>query len=348
MTITQANYPNKSGIVSLFELKNSIGTVVKISNAGAAITSVLAADKYGKFEEITLGFDDPAFYISDEYLSNCPYLGVTVGRFANRIAKGKFSLNGQPYTLAVNNGNNHLHGGPTGFHTKVWDASIEGKGSNTKLKLSLKSEDMEEGYPGNLLVTLYFHLTDSNELVMEYHAVSDKATPVNLTNHAYFNLSGLRENVLNHEVMIFANGYTEKEDDVPTGKIIPVKDTPYDFLSFHKIGDRLNDLPRDAYDHNYVLTNNEGILSRAAIAKDSVSGRTLEVFTTMPGMQFYTGYHLDGSYQRAGKTFERFGGFCMETQYFPDSPNISHFPDSIVTPEKPFNHTTVYKFGVEQ
>lgn len=347
MTITQTSFPNINEEVYVYELKNNIGTIIKITNVGATITSIKTANKEGNIEEITLGFDNPLDYISKEYLSNCPYFGTTAGRFANRIAHGKFSLNGKEYTLAVNNGNNHLHGGINGFNTRIWNSCITEKDGKQKLKMSLKSPDMDEGYPGNLTATIEYELTESNELVMKYHAVTDKATPVNLTNHTYFNLSGLKENVLNQELMIFANAYTEKNDDVPTGKIVNVKDTPYDFISFHKIGERLNLLPFDAYDHNFVLNEREGMLSRAAIARDLNSGRILEVYTTMPGMQFYTAYHLDGSYQRNGKRFERFYGFCMETQYFPDSPNKPDFPDCIFTPDKHFNHTTVYKFGVD-
>ena len=348
MTITKTNLINASGeTFNLYELKNQLGTTVKLTNAGASITSISTVDKNGKFDEITLGFNDPSFYISKEYLSNCPYLGTTAGRFANRIAHGKFALNGKEYTLAVNNGNNHLHGGPSGFHAKLWNSKIEGEGDKQKLVFTLHSPDMDEGYPGNLIATISFNLTNQNELIIEYYASTDMATPVNLTNHTYFNLNGHKDNILNHEVIIFADGYTEKVDDIPTGTIIPVKDTPYDFSTFTKIGERLKDLPENAYDHNFVLNMEEGILSRAAIVHDLQSGRILEVFTTMPGMQFYTGYYLDGSYNRTGKPFNQFDGFCMETQYFPDSPNKPHFPNCIVTPDKPFKHTTVYKFGVE-
>ncbi len=346
MTISQTCCPNNNGTIYLFELTNLKGTIVKITNAGAVITSIKTADKKGNFDEITLGFDNPGFYISNAYLSNCPYLGATAGRFANRIDHGKFSLLGKEYNLAVNNGNHHLHGGPTGFHSKIWEAVISGEEGNQKLVLTLNSPDMDEGYPGNLKVSITYNLTENNELIMEYQANTDKATPVNLTNHTYFNLSGLNENILNHEVMIFADAYTEKNDDIPTGEITPVKETPYDFRTFRKIGEKLNLLPTDAYDHNFVLNAEKDILTRAAIARDTQTGRVLEVFTTMPGMQFYSGYHLDGSYERNGKKFESFSGFCMETQFFPDSPNKPNFPDCITTPEKPFKQTTVFKFGI--
>jgi aldose 1-epimerase len=348
MTITKTDYINASGEpISLFELKNQIGTTIKITNAGATITSIKTIDKNSKFDEITLGFNDPTQYLSEKYLSNCPYFGTTAGRFANRISKGKFKLDGQEFTLDTNNGNNHLHGGKTGFHSKLWQAQITGEGEHQKLDLTLESPDMDEGYPGNLRTTVSFHLTNQNELIIEYFASSDKATPVNLTNHTYFNLNGHNENILNHEVIIFADGYTENVDDIPTGTVIPVNDTPYDFSTFTKIGERVNELTKNAYDHNFVLNQEEGILARAAMVHDLQSGRILEVFTTMPGMQFYTGYYLDGSFNRSGKPFNQFDGFCMETQYFPDSPNKPHFPNCIATPDKPFKHTTVFKFGIE-
>ncbi len=348
MAITQTTFITEPGKeIKLFELKNSDGTSVKITNAGATITSIKTRDKNGSIDEITLGFNNPSVYLSDNYLANCPYLGTTAGRFANRIANGKFTVEGNEYILNVNNGKNHLHGGPKGFHSKIWGSEIKGDGDNQKLILSLLSHHMDEGYPGNLTVNISYHLTNQNELVTEYLASSDKATPVNITNHTYFNLNGLNENILKHDVKLFADNYTEKENDIPTGRIVSVKNTPFDFLEFHKIGERLNQLPTDAYDHNYVLNNgNEGILSRAAFVKEPTTGRTLEVFTTLPGMQFYIGYHLDGSYSNNDKKFEKFGGFCLETQYFPDSPNKPDFPNCITKPGNPFKHTTVFKFGV--
>jgi aldose 1-epimerase len=327
-----------------FELKNGKGTSVKITNIGATITSIVTPDKNGNPAEISLGFDDPAHYLSKEYLGNCPFLGAVVGRFANRIANGRFTLDGKTYTLATNNGPNHLHGGPAGYFLKIWDSSIEGD----TLVFKLFSPDNDEGYPGNVNVKVSYKLTEENELIIHYFAEADQATPVNLTNHAYFNLSGKKGNILDHEVMILADHYTPAIEAIPTGEIASVKNTPFDFTSFHRIGERIAQLPENTYDHNFALNLKEGELSRAAVAKEAVSGRVLEVFTTLPGMQFYAGYYLDGSHSRSGRKFESFEGFCFETQYFPDSPNKANFPDCITKPGKPFDHTTVFKFSTEQ
>lgn len=335
---------DKQQPVYLYELSNNTGTTVKITNIGATITSITTPDKNGKIEEVTLGFDDPMTYLSDNYKSNCPYLGTTAGRFANRIAKGRFTLSGKTYQLAINNGENHLHGGPEGFHFKLWESEI----MDNKLVMKLSSPHNDEGYPGNLEVSITYQLTDDHELIMEYYAETDQATPVNLTNHAYFNLSGQSGDILNHEVMIMADQYTPAIDAIPTGEMASVKDTPFDFTGLHTIGERIDSLPEKTYDHNFVLKHKEGELERACIVKEEASGRVLEVFTTLPGMQFYAGYFLDGSHGRGTRKFESFEGFCMETQYFPDSPNKPQFPSAISSPDKPFNHTTVFKFSTEQ
>ena len=344
MPILKRAIPNDRQIpVYLYELKNSTGTSVKITNIGSTITSITTPDKKGRVEEITLGFDDPMTYLSEKYLNNCPYLGAAAGRFANRIAGGRFTLSGDTYQLSINDGENHLHGGSAGFHSKLWEGEIRG----SKLIMKLKSPDNDEGYPGRLNVSITYELTDENELIMDYLAEADKATPVNLTNHAYFNLSGRPGDILSHEVMIMADKYTTVINGIPTGETAPVKGTPLDFTSFRTIGERMHLLPEKTYDHNFVLNHKKGELSGAAVVKDNVSGRMLEVFTTLPGMQFYTGYYLDGTYGRGFHMFNRFAGFCMETQYFPDSPNKPGFPDAITTPEKPFKHTTIYKFSAE-
>lgn len=344
MNIEESKIENSKNLsVSLYTLKNKRGTSVKITNIGATITSITTPDKNGTIEEIVLGFDDPMSYLSEEYKNNCVYLGAVAGRFANRIAGGQFSLNGKNYKLAQNNGANHLHGGPEGFHFKLWNAKIEAD----TLVLTLLSPDNDEGYPGNLEVKVSYRLNDDNELIIDYKASTDKATPVNLTNHSYFNLSGKKGNILNHELMIMADHYTPAIDAIPTGEILSVENTPFDFKTFHKIGERMHLLPEKTYDHNMVLNHKEGELSRAAIAKENSSGRILEVFTTLPGMQFYAGYFLDGTHGRGNRKFESLEGFCFETQYFPDSPNKPHFPSCIVSPDKPFNHTTVFKFSTK-
>lgn len=333
--------------VYLYKLTNEQGTTVKITNIGATVTSIETPDKNGDVKEITLGFDNPIDYLSASYLSNCPFFGATIGRYANRIAGGKFHLNDKEYTLAKNNGDNHLHGGPTGFSTRIWNSSIKNERGIDKLVMTLESPDMDEGYPGNVFIKVVFTLTNSHELIIDYSATTDQATPLNLTNHTYFNLSGEKSSIMNHELLIFADAYTPVVNGIPTGELKAVKGTPFDFTQLYPIGKRLNQLDEEAYDHNYVLNDKEGELRRVAFVKENDSGRTLEVFTTMPGMQLYTGYYLDGSHKNNGRKFERFEGFCLETQYFPDSPNQLHFPSAISSPSQPFEHTTVYKFGVK-
>jgi aldose 1-epimerase len=348
MKIKTIDYPNPQYTnVKLFELKNEQGTSVKITNIGATIVGIETKDKNANFSNIVLGFDNPEAYISQQYLNNCCYLGSTIGRFANRIARGKFNLNGKTYHLAVNNGNNHLHGGPTGFHQKIWTTDIEQAEAGETLVMRHTSPDNDEGFPGQVGVEVRFYLSSENELIINYEAKSDASTPVNLTNHSYFNLSGKDTDILSHEVMLFADEYTPKEDNIPTGDTITTKNTPFDFKEFHKVGERLHQLPKDAYDHNLVLNGKDGELKRAAVAKDPESGRALEVYTTLPGIQFYSGYNLDGQFGNKEKKFDRFGGLCFETQYFPDSPNHPTFPSCITTPENPFRHTTVFKFTIE-
>ena len=328
-----------------FELKNSSGMTIKITNVGATITSIKTPDKNGKFEEITLGLKKPEDYLTPEYIANNPCLGSTPGRFANRIANGEFTLDGKTYKLAVNNGKNHLHGGIVNFSRKIWDAEILEEKDKKALVLSLNSPDMDEGYPGNLKVKVLYWLSDDNELFILYRAETDKPTIVNLTNHTYFNLNGLKKNILDHYVTINADNYTESIENIPTGKIVSVKGTPFDFLTPRKIGERLSLLAEDGYDHNYVLNlNNSHSVSLAATAFDPISGRSLAVFTSLPGMQFYTAYYLDGTHGRNKKKYNRFDGFCFETQYFPDSPNKPNFPSPVIRPGKPFEHTTTFKF----
>ncbi|MGQ1890478.1 aldose epimerase family protein [Thermophagus sp. OGC60D27] len=339
---------SNNNYIKLFELKNSLGTTVQITNAGACITSIKTEDKNANFSDIVLGFDHPEEYLNPDYLNNCVFLGATVGRFANRIAKGKFELEGKAFNLKTNNGENHLHGGPTGFHSRIWEPRINKTSSKDMLVMTLTSPDNDEGYPGTLKVEVTFFLTNENELIINYKAESDAPTPVNLTNHSYFNLSGKETDILDHEVMIFSDKYTPKKGDIPTGEIAPTQDTPFDFKDFHKVGERLNELLDDAYDHNMIINGEEGELRRAALVREPDSGRTLEVFTTMPGMQFYIGRFLDGTYRNGTRMFDKFAGMCFETQYFPDSPNWPAFPSCIFGPERPYRHTTVFKFGVNK
>jgi aldose 1-epimerase len=333
--------------IKLFELTNKAGTIVRITNAGASVTSIKTKDKNANFEDIVLGFDHPKEYINQNYLNNCIFIGSTIGRFANRIAKGTFNLDGKTFKLEINNGQNHLHGGSSGFHSKIWNSRIDNTNAAKTLIMNLNSPDGDQGYPGNLSVEVKFFLSEDNELIIDYYAESDAKTPVNLTNHSYFNLTGQDTDVLEHEVMIFADKYTPKKGDLPTGDIIPTDNSPFDFKSFHKVGEHLSLLPKSGYDHNFVINGKEGDLRRAAVIKEPKSGRTLEIFTTMPGMQFYTGGHLDGTYGNRFRYFNKFAGMCFETQYFPDSPNHPSFPSCIFGPDRPYSHTTVFKFGNE-
>ncbi len=326
--------------VFLFTFTNKNGVEITITNFGGIITSWKMPDKNGKKQNIVLGFDT-----LDEYFQTNPYFGAVVGRYANRIANGRFSLDGKEYTLPVNNGKNSLHGGLKGFNKMVWNASLL-QDSFPQLQLSYLSKDGEEGYPGNLQVEVIYSLNDDNELTIEYKAETDKATPINLTNHSYFNLSGDHANtILDETVMINADRYTPVDGSmIPTGELKPVKETPFDFTTPHKIGERIEQT-NGGYDHNFVLNKEEAhSLTFAAFATNEQSGRKLEVYTTQPGMQFYTGNFLDGSVKDSnGKPFTKQTAFCFETQHFPDSPNQPNFPNTILKPGEKFYSKTVYK-----
>lgn len=325
--------------VYLFTLVNNQGTEVKISNYGGTVTSFITADKNDKKSEIIVGFDS-----LNQYLQKPPYFGALIGRYGNRIANAKFSLDGQTYQLAANDGKNTLHGGLKGFDKVVWDASVAND-SVPSLTLKYLSKDGEEGFPGNLNVTVHYTLTDQNELKIEYDAESDKATPVNLTNHTYFNLSGdVNNTILDESLMIDADGYTPVDSTlIPTGKITAVKGTPYDFTVAKKIGKDINEV-KGGYDFNWVLNRKDSSLQKVAVLSDSISGRTLEVYTTQPGLQFYTGNFLDGKFiNRDGKPIKLHTALCLETQHFPDSPNEPDFPSTILRPGEKYHSITVYK-----
>jgi aldose 1-epimerase len=325
--------------VYLFTLVNNQGTEVKISNYGGTVTSFITADKNDKKSEIIVGFDS-----LNQYLQKPPYFGALIGRYGNRIANAKFSLDGQTYQLAANDGKNTLHGGLKGFDKVVWDASVAND-SVPSLTLKYLSKDGEEGFPGNLNVTVHYTLTDQNELKIEYDAESDKATPVNLTNHTYFNLSGdVNNTILDESLMINADRYTPVDSTlIPTGKITAVKGTPYDFTVAKKIGKDINEV-KGGYDFNWVLNRKDSSLQKVAVLSDSISGRTLEVYTTQPGLQFYTGNFLDGKFiNRDGKPIKLHTALCLETQHFPDSPNEPDFPSTILRPGEKYHSITVYK-----
>lgn len=333
--------------VKTVTIRNKKHVEVTITNYGGIITSIKTPDKNGNFDEIVLGFDDINTYVSDKYTQNCPYFGAIIGRYANRIKEGQFTLQGKDYQLACNNGQNHLHGAPNGFHSKIWDMKVFTEEKRSGVILTTTSPDGEEGYPGNLNVEVIYTLTDENELVIDYKATTDKNTIINLTNHSYFNLSGCKRDVLDHDMVVYANAFTPKdENDIPTGEIVEVNDSPLDFTTPQKIGQRIEDVDGKGYDHNFVVNGLKNELNPAARVVDQKSGRWLEFYTTEPGFQFYTANYLDGSLQRGQQKFDARYGFCLEAQHYPDSPNQPDFPTTELAPGEMYKQTTVYKFGI--
>ncbi len=332
--------------VKLFTLKNANGITVKITDYGAVVCSVYAPDRRGKFADVVLGFDSIAEY---ETLSD--YFGAVVGRYGNRIARGEFSIDGRHYKLDKNNGENTLHGGFKGFDKKVWSARIIPDKNAAKIKLSLLSPDGEGGFPGNLKVDVVYTLDNENALTVEYRAETDKPTVCNLTQHSYFNLFGAGNgSILNHELTIDADSYTPVDKDlIPLGDAKPVADTPFDFRKPMPVGSRINadsSQLRHAggYDHNWVLNKKPGEMKLAAVLYEPVSGRMLEVSTTEPGIQFYSGNFLAGQKGKGGKAYKFRYGMCLETQHFPDSPNRKEFPSTLLRPGETYNTKTVFKF----
>ncbi|MFC5532707.1 aldose epimerase family protein [Rhodocytophaga aerolata] len=327
--------------VHLYTLTNDNGMTVKITNYGAIITSLVTKDKNGNPGDIVLGFDS-----LESYLKGHPFFGAVAGRYANRIKEGKFTLDGKEYKLATNNGKNHLHGGIKGFDKVVWTPEE----INNGLKLTYKSKDMEEGYPGNLTATVTYVINDNNELRINYTAETDKPTPVNLTNHSYFNLAaGQAKNNLDHVMFIQADKYTVVDETmIPTGELRPVKGTPFDFTTPQPIGARIEQTG-GGYDHNFVLIKKTpGEMSLAATVYEPTSGRVMEVYTTQPGVQFYAGNFLDGSLTgKGGVNYVKRYGFCLETQHFPDSPNQAAFPSTILKPGETYKQATIFKFSAE-
>ena len=333
--------------VKLYTLTNSNGLKARIMTYGAILVSLEVPDRNGKLDDITLGYDDLAGYIKEN-----PYLGVIVGRYGNRIAKGRFSLDGTTYQLATNNGENHLHGGVKGFDKVVWDAQPFEQSDAVGAKLTYLSKDGEEGYPGNLECSATYTLTNNNELKVSYEAQTDKATPVNLTHHSYFNLAGQgKGDILSHEMMINADRFTPIDKGlIPTGQLQTVKTTPMDFTKPYAIGARINQDYDQlkyglGYDHNWVLNKNRQGLTLAARVYEPNSGRVMEIYTTEPGIQFYSGNFLDGSITgKQSRVYKHRYGFCLETQHFPDSPNKPQFPYTILRPGQKYTHLTVHKF----
>jgi aldose 1-epimerase len=329
--------------VDLYTLTNKNGDEVKISIYGATVTSWIVADNKKGKSNIVLGFDSLS-----GYLAKPPYFGATIGRYGNRIANAKFKIDTTTYQLAANNGKNHLHGGNKGYDKVVWDATPAAD-SSASLTLSYLSKDGEEGYPGNLKITVVYTLTDDNELLIDYSAETDKATPVNLTNHSYFNLTGdVNNTILDHELQVNADKYTPVDAGlIPTGELKDVKGTAFDFLQAHKIGERIANV-EGGYDHNFVLTRKGSDLELVATLSDSSTGRKLEVYTTEPGLQFYSGNFLDGTIKSSdGKAIQKHTGLCLETQHFPDSPNQPAFPSTLLKPGEKYHTVTKYKVLVQ-
>lgn len=332
--------------VKLFTLCNDNNLTVKITNYGAIVTSIEMPDKSGNIENIVCGFDKFETYISDEYLGSYPYFGAIIGRFGNRIAKGNLVIEGKTFEMAINNGPNHLHGGKIGFDRKLFEAETIQNNEQVGIKLTCLSPDMEENYPGNLKVTCIYTLNNSNELGIEYWAETDKTTVVNLTNHTYFNLTGGTENILNHELELTATKMTEMVDQIPTGKIVPVKGTPFDFTTSKKLNQNMSEVPM-GYDDNFVLDNESGDLKYIGCLKELKSGRKVEILTTQPGMQVYTGYWNPELVIDGQKRFGSFSGIALETQHYPDSVNQPDFPTTILKPGEKYNETTIYRFTTE-
>ena len=330
--------------VTLYTCTNANGLVLKMIDYGAIVVSLETPDRDGNLANINQGFAS-----IDGYLKRHPYFGATVGRYCNRIALGKFTLDGEQYTLATNNAPNHLHGGDKGFDKRLWTGESIQSADGVGVKFTYTSPDGEEGYPGNLSATAVYTLTNANELKVEFTATTDKPTPVNLTNHNYWNLAGVGVGTIkDHELMIAADQSLAVDDGlIPTGELVDVANTPLDFRESHKIGDRLGETGLDpiGYDHCYALRSQDGSLALAARVKDLSSGRVMEIHTTQPGMQFYTGNFLTGSEDEGG--FQQHQAFCLETQHYPDSPNQPSFPSTILRPGETFSQTTVHKFSVE-
>jgi aldose 1-epimerase len=328
--------------VQLFTLTNARGLVARLTNYGATITELHVPDRAGHADDVVLGFDNLA-----QYLGGHPYFGATVGRVANRIARGRFTLDGRTYTLARNNGPNHLHGGLEGLDKVVWRAEPL-SGPVAGVRFTHVSPDGDEGYPGRLDLAVVMTLTGAGELIIDYTATTDRATPVNLTNHTYFNLAGAGD-VLGHELMLSAEAFTPTDESlIPTGEILPVKGTPLDFTRLTRIGARFDQLtgqPR-GYDHNFAIKRSGAGLALAARVFEPRTGRAMDVTTTQPGVQLYTGNFLDGTIAgKRGVGYSGYAGFCLETQHFPDSVNQPLFPSTILGPGETYRQTTVYRFS---
>jgi len=338
------------GEISFFLFKNRNGLEMEVINYGAIVTALRVPDRGGKLADVVLGFDNIEDYVSDK-----SYFGATVGRIGNRIADGLFSLDGERYKLAQNDNGNHLHGGLKGFNKRIWTPTIMENNGVPALKLSYLSKDGEEGYPGNLSITVTYSLTDENELTIDYEATTDKPTILNPTHHSYFNLAGAGEgDILDHQLWINADRFTPvREGLIPTGELRDVTDTPMDFRDVTRIGERINDKDHQldlglGYDHNWVLNDWDGSLRLAVSLYEPFFGRFMEVLTTEPGMQFYSGNFLDGSaIGKSGKNYHHRSALCLEADHFPNSANQPGFPTVTLRPKEIYTQTTIYRFSTK-
>jgi aldose 1-epimerase len=332
--------------IDLYTLKNDNGVTVKITNYGGIVTSLVVPYKNGDRNDIVCGFDTLEGYFSDVYKGNSPYFGCVVGRYAARIKGGRFTVDDKAYQVATNDGPNHLHGGIVGFDKKVWDAESFEETGACGVRLSLTSPDGDEGYPGTINVTVEYRLTQVNELRIHYQAEADKATPLSLTNHTYFNLNGFSDKILDHTAQILGDRcLVSDETNVPIGDEQPVAGTAGDFTTSKRIGDAFEELP-NGFEHYYVFTKPLGSLEKVAVFSEGSSGRTLEVETTEPGMLFYTGYYTSDDLEREdGTQFGQFKAFCCEASKYPNGPNIAGAPGSVLEPGKKYDETTVFRFS---
>jgi aldose 1-epimerase len=330
--------------VDIYTLMSAKGVEARITNYGGIVVSLKTPDKGGKPADIVQGFDDIKGYLQDE-----PYFGAVIGRYANRIGKAKFTLDGKEYKLAANDSQNSLHGGKKGFDKRVWAAAIKGD----SLELTYVSKDGEEGYPGTMTAKVVYTMETNGDIKIDYSATTDKDTVVNLTNHTYFNLKGQGiGDILDHELTLFASRYTPIDSGlIPIGALVLVKGTPFDFLTAHKVGERIGGSDEQlklgkGYDHNWVLDAKGGTVTKAAEVHEATSGRVLEVWTNQPGIQFYTGNFLDGTLKgKEGKVYKQRAALCLETQHFPDSPNQVKFPSAVLKPGTTYHTTTIWKFS---
>lgn len=351
VSIQKEKFGEVNGVpVEIYTLTNDSGDKVKITNYGAIVQSLFVPDRNNKLEDVVLGYDSLSGYMKVN-----PYFGAIVGRYGNRIGKGIFSLDGETFQLSINNGNNHLHGGVNGFDKKVWDAEEVKSDLGPALRLTYFSADMEEGYPGNLTLSVTYTLTNDNELRIDYSATTDKKTILNPTHHSYFNLTGNPNNtILDHKLMIDADKFTPVDNElITTGELTDVEGTPMDFREPTSIGLRINNDNEQikfggGYDHNWVLNNYDGAVHKVASLYDSTSGRFMELFTNEPGLQFYSGNFLDGSINgKNGVVYNYRRGLCLEAQHFPDSPNKENFYPVVLSPGEVYEQTTIYKFSVK-